>query len=205
MRKILFVLLISCITLNAHAQLFGKKWSEGHYYDRNGAKFTGLMSCQGDKIYFKIDKKSKEQVLQLSESSSYVDPIDSFVVSHNEKLKKTPFLNVIIKHYTLNLYGYYLPPSSGAMNISPSNGSASTLGGNSAETIYYYGPNPDDVTKLNKKQFEDVMIKLMADKPEVIAKIKDKTFSKQDIHRLVEFYITGKMPDPINKDNVYPD
>jgi hypothetical protein len=44
------------------------------------------------------------------------------------------------------------------------------------KNVYYYGSDADALTKLEKKQFIEVMSKLMADKPEVVVKIQDKTF-----------------------------
>ncbi|MBB5394888.1 hypothetical protein [Mucilaginibacter sp. AK015] len=70
MKKILLLLCILSITFSAKAQLFGKHYDEGAYYDLDGVKHTGLISWaapekslfagDGDKIYYKPEKKSRQ-------------------------------------------------------------------------------------------------------------------------------------------------
>ena len=46
MRKILLLLCILSITITAKAQLFGKNWKEGSYYDLRGTKHVGFINIQ---------------------------------------------------------------------------------------------------------------------------------------------------------------
>jgi len=64
---------------------------------------------------------------------------------------------------------------------------------------YYYGTDPDNLTKLTHKEFMDVMSKIMADKPEIVSKIQDKTYRYSDMKELLIYYKTGKDPDSKDK------
>jgi hypothetical protein len=44
MRKVLLLLCFLGISLSLKAQLFGKDWDPGYYYDKNGQKHTGLLA-----------------------------------------------------------------------------------------------------------------------------------------------------------------
>ena len=92
-----------------------------------------------------------------------------------------------------NGFPLMLNTGGGGVNFGVGMGIATTVGGGT-RTTYYYGSNQDKVTKLEKKQFMEVMSNIMADKPEVVAKIKDKTFRYGDMEDLLTFYRTGQMP-----------
>jgi hypothetical protein len=59
---------------------------------------------------------------------------------------------------------------------------------------YYYGNNPDNLTELTRKDFMNVMSRVMADKPEVVAKIQKKDYRYGDMKDLLVYYYTGKEP-----------
>jgi hypothetical protein len=80
-----------------------------------------------------------------------------------------------------------------AGNVGMGVGVGTSVGGG-VKTTYYYGISPDKVTKLEKKQFIEVMSIILADKPDVVAKIKDKTFRYGDMDDLINYYKTGQMP-----------
>jgi len=71
------------------------------------------------------------------------------------------------------------------------------MGGGSTEsktTVYFYGEDPDSVTLIKHKNFIDVMSIILAAKPKLVAKIKDKTYTLGWMDEILEFYNTGKEP-----------
>ncbi|MBB5394889.1 hypothetical protein [Mucilaginibacter sp. AK015] len=71
---------------------------------------------------------------------------------------------------------------------------------------YYYGKTPDNVVKLDKKHFIEVMSAMMADKPETVERIKSKKLRLGDMDDLLYFYKYGIMPpaqapDPFSGSN----
>lgn len=53
---------------------------------------------------------------------------------------------------------------------------------------YSYGLDPDHRTDLNRKNFIETMSSVMADEPELVAQIKDKTFRVSQIDVLINVY-----------------
>ncbi|GGH04554.1 hypothetical protein [Mucilaginibacter phyllosphaerae] len=209
MRKILLLLCILSITLTAKAQLFSKNWIEGCYYDTAGVKHQGLIAWdppsannlfkgKGDNIFYKNGKKGEKIKLKNSEIRSFLlkndnTMLDSFVVTKNKDFQKKPFLMVLFNNDT-KIYVSYVnnsspnmaPNAAGLMMFSP---------GYSGNIIkYYYGTNPDSLTVLNKKNFVEIMSCLLAGKPNVVAKIKDKTFKISKLEELLYFYRTDQYP-----------
>ncbi|MDT3405514.1 hypothetical protein [Mucilaginibacter terrae] len=198
MRTILLALCILGVTLTSHAQsLFGKTWIDGYYYDLTGKKVTGLISwsapqkslfsTEGDRIFFKEKEDAQKVKLLSKQISGFVMDKDSFVVSKHIDLKDFSFLSVVLNTPTK----LYL--STIAYSAITSNGMVS--GG--VLKNYYYGPDPDNITKITRKNYIDVLSQLMADKPDVVAKIKDKKFRFGRIDDLVEYYQTGVIPKTI--------
>ena len=211
MRSLIVIFLIFISTLSASAQLFGKKWVDGKLYHISGEVFTGQISWSppqksgyredGDEIYYRNNPESERIPIPAEKIVSFTMGNDSFVVSHNQDLRNTPFLNVrlntSIKIYTSLTYRQGLPlmlaTGGGGGAVGVAIAGTTTIGGGTRKT-YYYGTDADNVTKLDKKKFLEVMSNVMADKPEVVAKIQDKTFKYGDLDDLITFYRTGEMP-----------
>jgi hypothetical protein len=220
MRKILLLLCILSITISAKAQIFGKHYDEGFYYDPAGVKHTGLISWSpphksifsgsGDYIYFKPEKKAEKIKLKNTQIKSFAlrdDSVkmDSFVVSVNKEFKNAPFLQVLLDN-DVKIYSFAEMASSGGMTTPGAGGTMIVGPGYSyINTKYYYGSNPNDVISLTKKNFIEVMSKIMADKPDVVEKIKTKKLRYKMLGDLIELYKTGKMPPERIKqpDDVY--
>ena len=193
MRTILLVLCILSITFSTRAQLLGKRWAPGKYYDVSGRKHAGLLSwsAPANKIYFKNDYNDSLQVKVPSiEIRSFILGTDSFVVSAHKDLLQTPFLALSI-NTPIKLYKSITVRSSPMGGVSGM-GSSLTMnvggiyGGTDFE--YYYGTDPDNINKLGRKNFVEVISKIMADTPEAVARVKSKIYRYGDLDDLIAFY-----------------
>ncbi|MCQ6959417.1 hypothetical protein [Mucilaginibacter aquariorum] len=183
MRKISLLLCILSITIGAKAQFFGGHWDQGYYYDLNGKKHKGLILWEvGDKINFKLNKDADKIKVSSKMLKSFVVKTDSFVVSKSDLLIDDPFLKVVVNN-EMKLF-------------EARNTHMYASGGNFIQTKNYYGTNANDVCKLEKKIFVQIMSIIMADKQDVVAKIKDKTLRLNELERTIEFYKTGTLPPP---------
>lgn len=210
MKKLIFIIFIftSFFTADAQPQ---RKWYEGRLYHTNGEIFDGLVSWtpprkgeyeDGDMVLYKRDEMAETVPVPYYKINAFIMGGDSIVVSHNVLFKNSPFMTVVLDNSALKLYtnkvmknGIPLMINSGGFSggFGMGVGIGTSVGGG-VKTTYYYGKTADNVTKLEKKRFIDVMSELMADKPEVVAKIKDKTFRYGDMGDLVTFYLTGQLP-----------
>jgi hypothetical protein len=209
MRKSLLLILIIVSSFAAKAQP-QRKWLEGTVYHTSGEIFDGLISWapphkgeyeDGDQILYTANEHSEVFPIPYYKIKSFVMGADSFVVSRNVLFKNSPFMIVSVDNPT-KLFavktaknGFPLIINTGGFtgNVGMGVGVGTTVGGGT-RTNYYYGLTQDNVTKLDKKNFIDVMSNIMADKPEVVAKIKDKTFRYGDMEDLLKYYYTGEMP-----------
>ncbi|GGH04549.1 hypothetical protein [Mucilaginibacter phyllosphaerae] len=211
MRKTLFIIFLLAGAFTARAQNpDNRKWFEGRVYHTSGEVFDGLVSWtpprkgeyeDGDRIFYCADEKAEVFPIPYYKINSFVMGDDSIVVSHNVQFKNSPFMTVLLDNPT-KLYanqilknGFPLIINTGGFsgNVGMGIGVGTSIGGG-VKTTYYYGTNADKLTKLDKKQFMEVMSGMMADKPEVVAKIKDKTFRYGDMQDLLTYYFTGQMP-----------
>jgi hypothetical protein len=209
MRKAFLILLIITSTIAAKAQR-QRKWFEGTLYHTSGDVFTGLLSwapphkgeyADGDQVLYRANDTSETFPIPYYKVKAFTMGADSFVVSRNVLFKNSPFMIVSVNN-TTKLFtvktaknGFPLMINTGgfAGNVGMGVGVGTTVGGGT-RTTYYYGTTQDNVTKLEKKQFIEVMSNIMADKPEIVAKIKDKTFRYGDMEDLLTYYRTGQMP-----------
>ena len=194
MRTILFFVCILSVTFSAKAQMFGRDWVEGRVYDLNNKKFNGFIAWTppeadswgkpGDKLYFKDDKKKNEIEVRSTKIRSFVMGADSFVVSHSPLMATTPFAAILLNN-AIKLFAAYTTRSSagGGMGMLPIG-----LSFTKSKRIYYYGTDQDLLTKLEKSNFIEIMSTIMSDKPDVVAKIKDKTYKYGDMQKLLDFY-----------------
>jgi hypothetical protein len=205
---LLFLYLILGSTI--YAQGPNRKWYAGTLYHTSGEIFDGLISWtpprkgeyeDGDQVLYRADEKSEVFPIPYYKINSFVMGEDSIVVSHNVLFKNSPFMTVVLdnptKLYTNKVMknGFPLMINTGGFtgNVGMGVGVGTSVGGG-VKTTYYYGISPDKVTKLEKKQFIEVMSTILADKPDVVAKIKDKTFRYGDMDDLINYYKTGQMP-----------
>lgn len=210
MRKIFFILFILACTYNTKAQGSQRKWYEGTLYHSSGEVFKGLLSWvparkgeyeDGDQVLYRADEKSEAFPVPYYKVKAFTMGTDSFTVSHNVLFKNTPFMAVSVdnatKLYTVRTVKNGIPimlnTGGGGVNFGVGMGIATTVGGG-VRIAYYYGASPEKVTKLEKKQFIAVMSEILADKPDVVAKIKDKTFRYGDMEDLLNYYRTGQLP-----------
>ncbi|RYU91526.1 hypothetical protein EWM62_06190 [Mucilaginibacter terrigena] len=210
MRKIIFIILILAGSLPADAQGPSRKWFEGRVYHTSGEIFDGLVSWapprkgeyeDGDMVLYRADERSEVFPIPYYKVKSFIMGDDSITVSHNVLFKNSPFMTVLLdnptKLYTNKVMKNGIPLMINTGGFTGGFGMGVGVGtsvGGGVKKTYYYGSSPDNVTKLEKKQFIEVMSTLLADKPEVVAKIKDKTFRYGDIEDLLTFYRTGQMP-----------
>ncbi|MBS7563407.1 hypothetical protein KHS38_03235 [Mucilaginibacter sp. Bleaf8] len=214
MRSFLLLLCIFSVTFSAKAQLFSKSWQQGYYCDASGHKFSGLLhhaqpeasvfKKRGDYITFKADQNTKQVKIHSDSISAFVIGADSFTVSHLKPLEKFPFLQVVINR-PVKLFFSGITPSvipivgGPALAIAGSAiaGVAISAPGNSA---YYFGSDPDNLMLLTNKNFIEVMTLVMADKPDVVEKVKNKAFKYRTLPDLLMYYQTGVMPKKQNDD-----
>ncbi|MEB0260166.1 MULTISPECIES: hypothetical protein [unclassified Mucilaginibacter] len=210
MRKTLFILILLAGSFTADAQSTNRKWFEGRLYHTNGEVFNGLISWMpprkgeyedGDMVLYRRDEMAEALPVPYYKVNAFIMGDDSIVVSHNVLFKNSPFMTVMLdnptKLYTNKVMKNGIPLMINSGGFSGGFGMGVGVGtsiGGGVKTTYYYGKTPDNVIKLEKKQFIEVMSDLMADKPEVVAKIKDKTFRYGDMDNLVTYYLTGQMP-----------
>ena len=189
MRSILLLLLFLIITAESKAQLFSGRFGPGYYYTIDGQKVVGKIDRNAD-LYWEDPKNRyllfkpdfQERQVDYKGIRSFVVDKDSFTVSHTEFLAYRVLLNTPVK-----LYSYFKWPPFAYGRVYPVK-----------ETTYLYGSSPDDVTFVTRENFIEVMSMIMADKPNVVAKIKDKTYRLAWIDDLITYYQTGQMP---GKDN----
>jgi len=224
MRKILLLLCILSITISAKAQFFGKNWKEGSYYGTDGNKHIGLIAWEvaspsifkkkGDHIFYKTDKKADNVKISSTDLTAFTmrydeETIDSFIVSKNIMLENNPFLRVVIAN-NIKLYSWLTTTTMAPTMTMGTYGwklDLITKGSRySVKTTYFFGSDPENVTKLDKKNFIEIMSKIMADKPEAVARIKNKKLRYGDMEDLLYFYRYDMMPpaqapDPFSGSN----
>ena len=205
MYKFLLTLGILSVTVSANAQIFSD-WKPGSYYDSTGVKHTGfiakpanekyLLYSLGSKIKFRKVMSEENENIKADNIKCLVMGTDSFVVSHDQEVDRTPFLKVFLDKPT-KLYGIsqkkYIGNKFSLINLA-SNGAMSY-----ENNVYYTGPDPDHLTKMKRSQFEKIMCEMLSDNAFIVSKIKDGTFRYSDMEDLIESYKTGvfKEPKPI--------
>lgn len=210
MRNILFTALILIIGTQLKAQLLGaeQKWEPGKYYTKDGKAINGLINYETQEkgflgspgsafIFYKTDREAKKKKIAPDSLKAFVIGMDSFVVSHFNELKTTPFLQVVVDKGRLKLYFSTVAKRSGSgmhMNVNGTFSGAPGLGSATEKTTSYYGEDPDHIKELDRKNFIDVMSQIMADKPDVVNDIQNKKYRLGSIYDLVSYYRTGILP-----------
>jgi hypothetical protein len=214
MRTILVFLCILSVTFSVKAQLFGKDWAEGSYYDSTGRKTTGLIAWSapdklskkpGDHIFYKSTSAAEKVRIETSGIISFTMGADSFVVSKVSSINYAPVLRVLINR-PVKLYYWSAQVTSIPMAALGAVGGAlagtTVISGTSGGKAYLYGPDANNLTVVTRKNFIDAMCSIMSDRPEVTMQIINKTLRFADIDDLLILYRTGKMPQK-KSDDIY--
>ncbi|MBL4675824.1 MAG: hypothetical protein JKY70_06420 [Mucilaginibacter sp.] len=203
---IFFLLLIPFVT---KAQGYAPQFDQGTVYHNTGEIFHGMVSWSppskgqypdGDQILFKNEGSPDIFPIPYFKLKSFTMGADSFVVSTNINLKNSPILLVEVDGpvclYAAKIFKQGFPLLIGSGGGGGNVGVGLEVGtaiGRGVRTSYYFAKNPNVVTKLDKKNFIETMSTILADKPDVVAKIKDKTFRYGDMDALLKYYYTGKL------------
>lgn len=187
MRSFITLLLVGlCVVCKA------QKFQDGYYYDLADKKVSGKIknltsiekSIFSDKPHIVFQSDSVKKVsLYADMIKSFVIGVDSFVVSSEKEPK---FIHVVLD-WPVKLYAYYKRTSS-SMGGFGAGGLSFSMGMNGDKGYYSYGPDLDNLTPLTRKNYAKYMIELLADEPQVVALIKDKTYTFGEIWDMVDLY-----------------
>jgi hypothetical protein len=212
MRTILTLVCILSVTLSSKAQI-GRNWAEGSYYDTSGHKLSGFISWHapdklskkpGDKIFYKASKSADKIRIESSDLSSFTMGTDSFVVSRLAAINYAPVLQVLLKG-PVNLYYWEADvvnwPMAALGAVGGAVAGATVIAGVGGGKAYFYGPDASNFKMLTRNNFIEIMCGIMTDRPEITEKIKNKKIRFNDMHDLLVYYKTGKMPEKSNDDS----
>jgi hypothetical protein len=194
MRKFFTLLLLCAAFMNAGAQqnYVLNHWNPGSYYDLRNNKITGfvrwnvpsrsLFKSAGDDFQYRVTADGDKQKIKTAQFRAFVIGIDSFVVSHHKDLELFPILLVLIDKPTKLYVRLRYNQTAGGFG-----GPVPTFYSNLDRT-YYYGPDPDNVTELDRQHFIAVMSDMVRDKPALAEKIKNKEYRKGDMEDILDEY-----------------
>lgn len=208
--RIYLILLFAFSSLMAKAQLFGlipiNKFEKGYYYDLNNQKIIGKIDIKASSrsilfkdqfILYKVDNFKPEIKVTLDGIKSVVIGADSFIVAHTPPVQfyKVEF-DGALKIYSTSEYES-VPTVTGAHGPGPM-----FVGGgmvSSKKTVYLFGKSTDSLSLINRKNFIEVMPQIMADNPEVVGLILNKTYKYGSIKDLISVYNRMKVvPETLN-------
>ncbi len=203
MRKIILnlVVLLSIFSLPAVAQKVvatasigvsfhytpkGYDWIKGSYFDIQGIQhagfvmidYTSVSEKSKGTIEYKAEKHGDKTTIPVESVDKIILDTDTMVVSHSTLLS-FPFLTEVIHKNVLLLYNMQE-----AKNFSMTG----------AKDTWYYGPDKEHLTLLDKKNFITAMPQIMADEPAVVQNILNKQYKYGDMIDLVTYYQTGREP-----------
>ena len=209
MRTIFFLFCILSVTVTTQAQSKRfDKFVPGSFVDTTNKVYTGYVSWtmadqnifgkgKGGCISYKDSKDGDFVYVSTNFMKSFTMEADTFVVIKNKDFKLNPIIKVILNNSISKLYSY-LPYTEGrgsfttSMNLMP--GYVQTGGIDLNTSVFYAGPDAEHLTRITKENFTELLSKIMADKPEALARINDKTFDHKHINNLVKYYKTGELP-----------
>jgi hypothetical protein len=195
------------------AQIFGRDYNPGAYYTTDGQRHEGLLamdlnppsifsSRSDNTLYFKPDSNTKRVKIKASTLMSFVVSnkdtarTDSFVVIHQPEHSRIKydydFIQVIFNNGPVKLYNYKLPRAAGgglgfgAISV----GLAFTY----YDNYYFYGENANSSLEMKRKDFKDVMSKMLADDPEIVTMIMNKKYTIGDMHVMLKRYNATRVP-----------
>jgi len=203
MRTIFLLLCILSVTVATRAQSKNfDKFIPGSFTDTANRTRTGLISWtladenvfgKGGCISYKENKDADFVYISTEWMKSFTMGADTFMITRAKGFGRNPIIKVEINN-TEKLY-YYLPYTSSRYARSFNNMPTYFKSGiDLSYYTFYAGPNAENLTHITKENFVEILSKIMADKPEVVARIADKTFDYKHMNDLVTYYKTGQMP-----------
>lgn len=187
MRFLILTTFLSIITFVLHAQKYGD-YNPGCIYDLQNVRSVGLIkwtppsinvfASAGDHIFFKLTEDDQRLKVKSTQFRSFTMGADSFVVSHAKETEQYPIFKVVFNK-TVKLYAryritnYYMP---------------GTFVVNRYMINYYFGPDPDHITELNRQNFIEVMTALMDDRADLVTMVKNKKYRYGDMDELLKAY-----------------
>jgi len=189
----------------------GSQWNYGAYYTPDGRKIHGFLAVdfsspslfnEGKErsIYFKAMKQDNIQELKARSVRAFIinNPdnasIDSFVVCHSRVDSshigyRYDFFKIMLEKGPQKLYGYCIRSLDGRNEMRPPGPKFLLPRRPDIDNfIYYYGTEPDSVILIDRKNFEEVMTKLMGDNAEIIKLIQNKAYNVRKINVLLKDY-----------------
>jgi hypothetical protein len=173
------------VGIGYHYSPAGSSWTKGSYFDLQGIQHTGFVLIDytmGEKskgsIDFKVERHDKKISIPVDSVDRIILDTDTMVVSHSAMLS-FPFLTEVIHKNSLKLYNMQEAKSYTALG---------------AKDTWYYGPDKEHLTLLDKKNFITVMPQIMADNEGVVKNILNKQYRYSDIVDLISYYQTGREP-----------
>nr|WP_294948772.1 hypothetical protein [uncultured Mucilaginibacter sp.] len=199
MRRIFLLLLISCASCSVSAQI--GKWTAGCYYLSDSSKVCGsikwnvptrnIFKGDGDHIQYRVADTAEKIKVSTKELRGFVIKADSFVVSHNPELADYPVLLVRLNS-PLKLYLNLRENNMGT----PGFGSGLTLSVGyytAYDKRYFYGTNPNGITQISRKNFKEVMSRVLSDTEYFVKMIKDELYRYGDMEELLKAYEAAKL------------
>lgn len=198
--RIILLLCFLIVTTAVKAQIGPfhiNNFKPGYYYTNDGQKVKGkieksaeIFSASEDDKYLLFKTDTGKRQVDFGDIKSFVIGTDSFTVSHKNRIAYKVELNSPYKLYSYVVIGsYYSPGIMGANGMMMGGGTTS-----SKSVVYFYGETPDSVVLIKRKNFMDAMNLVLATKPNVLAKVKDKTYTLGWMDEIIEFYNTNQEP-----------
>lgn len=209
-------LLLTTCYLKVNAQLFGRSYTAGYYYNKNGEKISGLVNAKPEyksKIYFKKDEDAKVEKIDFEDFLSVVviKSNDSLSVQSTGKVGKGLYLAIVASESAkIKLYYKTFPERNSAptmtVGVSPVMGSrgsqpafTNNLGWKDGRIISGFQKimyEKDGTTfELTKSNYENILGEAFADKKKIADKIPDTKF--KNIRTLIIDYNNAKKFDVI--------
>lgn len=209
MKPYLILTLLILISSTTFAQIFGRNYNTGTYYGVDGQKHEGLLAMDFDPpslfssgdntIFFKTDTSAKKQKIKASTIKGFIVSnkdtarTDSFVIVHNPKSYRIKYAyditQVINDSGPVKLYNYRLQRKVGVgFGVTVVITAAVTY----YDNYYFYGPDPNSAVEMKKKDFKDVMSKMLADDMDIVAKIQNGTYTMGTMHKMITEYHAHK-------------
>ena len=204
MRTIFLLLCILSVTVSAHAQSKRfDKWVPDSFTDTANRTRSGLISWpladqnmfgKGGCISYKENKDADFVYISTEWMKSFTMEADTFVVVKDKTFKLNPIIKVVVNNNPEKLYSYL--PYTSSVHGGNINGMLPYYrsGIDLNYSVFYYGPDCEHLTRITKDNFVEMLSKIMADKPETVTRISDKTFDYKHIGNLVKYYKTGELP-----------
>ncbi len=189
MRQLFTILILSTLLhLNAVGQ-----FKQGHYYEKDGTKVTGLIKFKyggnvftdksdGDcSIIFKTGKRGKKVKLTTNDICCFVIEKDSFSIIKNFRLNALvsypqDFAKVL-ETGKINLYLYYSTVQSGGQ-----------YGGGSSTVTCWVIEKEGKADKLTKKKFKELLPTYLSDYPKLLDKIENDQLGYNDTENIIRMY-----------------